>query len=630
MSTPTSSPQETPAGKSAVRWFGRFQLVRLLGRGQRTMAWSVLAAGNDQPLMLVLPRAQPAQAQSMEHWKAGARQLEKLKHPNLAPLLEVGVREGWPFMLHDMRGRSTLADTLTSHGKPGAEVAALTHQALLGLAYAHEAGVAHHDVQPYLMLVDDNGTLSLAGTGAALAMALAEPRLLESDTTYVSLDTDSGLRSLQRSGAERDLLACGLVMHHLLLGQPPLEQADTAAAIKRMPPWGAEAVRLPWGLSQPLSEPLRAIVNRATDRQERQRYRNARTLLRALEGWQLTDSGGDGPLALLLDRLRASGVLPAMSGAASRATRLTMMDSQRTSELAEVVLEDLALSFEVLRMVNAAQARSSQAAATSPVLTVRRAIALMGMEGVRRAASACRKWPGPLEEEAAAALQQQITRSRRAARLAVTLRPAGYDSEVVFINTVLQDLGRLVVRYHFPEEALQIQRLMQPDPGHGGQPEEPGMSEESASFAVLGADTGAIGLAVARHWGLADNVLLMMRRLPLATPVHKPTSDEEVLRTLASCAHETVDALALPAARVGAALNRVAQRYALALDITAADLQAALRDKPVSRAGPADDAETRSAPSGATAPSVLPGLAPTAAAQGGLRGNAQRANQRPA
>ena len=582
MSTHSSlpAPLAEPASKGAVRWFGRLQLVRLLGRSERTMAWSVLGAGSDQPLMLVLPRVQPPSLHALEQWQLCARLVQRLNHPQLAPLLEVGAREGWPFMLHELRNRSTVADRLASRGMPGTEAVVLMQQALRGLAYAHEAGVAHHDPQTYLMLVDDNGLLTLAGAGSALAMAWAEPSQVPAATALAPPNSDSGMRNLQRAAAERDVLACGVVLHTLLVGQLPLDAKDTAQVIRRMPPFGAEVVRLPWSLAQPLSEPLRGIVNRATDRQERQRYRNARTLLSALEGWQLVDSQDGGPLALLVDRLRAGGVLPALPGASERAARLTMMDRQRTSELAEVVLEDLALSFELLRQVNSAQVKG-EATSSGPVLTVRRAIAMLGLEGVRRAATSIRKWPGPLDDAGARALQQQMARSRRAARLALALRPAGYDTEVVFLVTVLQDLGRLVVRYHFPEEAEQIERLMQTAAAQrAGEAEQPGMTEEGASFAVLGADTEAIGLAVGRYWGLDDNVLVMTRRLPLGTSVHKTTSDEEMLRTLASCAHEAVDALALPPMRVNAALGRVMQRYGTVLDISAADLQAALRDSP--------------------------------------------------
>jgi non-specific serine/threonine protein kinase len=325
----------------------------------------------------------------------------------------------------------------------------------------------------------------------------------------------------------------------------------------------------------PVPEVLRAISNRATDRQARQRYRSARGMARALEGWLQTESaaGGD-PLALLLDRLHSVGTLPSSPGSAERAARLALMDRERTNELAEVVLQDLALAFELLRWVNSAQVRSKQAAGSGPVLTIRRAIAMLGLDGVRRAALGLRAWPGPLSEAAAQALQKLFEDCKRAGRVAQALRPAGYDAEVVHLVTLLQNLGRLVVAYHFPDELQQIHRLMQPAPPlSAGEPEQPGMDEAGACHAVLGTDIEGIGAAVARHWGLDDAVLHLIRRMPLATQPRTVDNDDDMLRAVASCANEAIDAMALPAARSHQALRRVAQRYARALRINFDDLQ---------------------------------------------------------
>ena len=213
-----------------------------------------------------------------------------------------------------------------------------------------------------------------------------------------------------------------------------------------------------------------------------------------------------------------------------------------------------------------------------PVLTVRRAIAMLGLEGVRRAALALRPWPGPLNEQGAATLDQLITRIKRAGRVALALRPAGYDGEVVYLVTLLQSLGRLVVQYHFADEAAQIRRLMQPAPSpRAGEPDEPGMTEEGAAFAVLGADIESIGAAVARHWGLDDSVLHMIRRLPVAVPVRHGDSDDDLIRLSGSAANEAVDCMALPAPAVPAALQRVVNRYGRVLGFTLKDLQAALQ-----------------------------------------------------
>ena len=147
--------------------------------------------------------------------------------------------------------------------------------------------------------------------------------------------------------------------------------------------------------------------------------------------------------------------------------------------------------------------------------------------------------------------------------------------------------GLLLLWTHHPagaDEAQQIRRLTQPaPPAREGDPEDPGMSEESAACAVLGTDIEAIGAAVARHWGLDDSVLVMIRRQPLATAVRGADSDDDMLRCAASCANEAVDATALPAPRQAAALQRVVQRYGRLLDFGLRDLQLALQGLP---AGP--------------------------------------------
>ena len=570
LSSAVASSSVQPSG--AVRWFGHLQLLRLLGRSQRTMAWRVADARSGQELMLVLPRVQPATGQALQRWLDSAHQAARLQHPRLAKALEVGVHEGWPFVTYGLQDEATLNERVGSKGLPGTEAAHLITQLLQALAFAHEAGVAHHDLQAHLVLLDDGGQVRLTGLAVAVEMA-------SDDAVAGSEGMDPATLRRHRQAAERDVLCAGVLLHGMLCGQSALDEPDTGRLIQRLPPLGREVVRLPWTTVHTLSEPLRTIVNRSTDRQERQRYRSARTLLRALEGWLQTDAeSGGGPMALLADRLRINGALPSSPGASARAARLALMEGQRTIELAQVVLQDLALSFELLRLVNSAQVRGAQLTGSGPVLTVRRAIAMLGMDGVRRAALALRDWPGPLADAGAQTLHELMARCQRAGRVAMALQPAGYDTEVVYLLTVLQSLGRLVVQYHFPEEAVQIRRLMLAAPSpREGEPEDPGMSEEAAAFAVLGADIDAVGAAVARHWGLDESVLAMARRLPLAVPVRTPESDDETLRAVASCANEAVDATALPTARINIALQRVIHRYGRILDIGPRELQAAMQ-----------------------------------------------------
>ncbi len=575
---PPVPPAAAAPRSSPTRAFGRFELRQLLGKSQGTMAWLAFDPRLGQEVMLTLPRVQPVDAEALELRLREMKQAARLNHPNLAHVIEIGVQDHWPYVACDRALGITLGEWLAAQPRPAPmDVVALLCQALQGLAFAHDSGVVHGDVQLHTLLVSPQGQ---ARVSALAALDLAAAATAGAAAPERGAMLDAGALRAQRDGAQRDVLACGVLLHQLLAGAPVLDEPDIAVVIARMAPQGRDLVRLPWSTPQPVPEGLRAIANRCSATQERQRYHSARTLLRALEGWREVESKGQGdPIALLIDRLRSVGHLPALPGISRRIARLSFTDTQRTDEIAEQLLQDLALSFELLRTVNSAQVRGTQVAGNGAVLTVRRALALLGVDGVRAAANGLRHWPGPMDEAAAATMARLMNVVRLCGHAAQAVRPPGYDPEVVYLVAALQNLGRLLVQYHFPEESDQIRQLMQPvPPAQPGGAEHPGMSEESAAYAVLGADIESIGAAVARHWGLGDEVQHMIRRLPVNKPVRHPDSDADMLRAAASAANEAVDAMTrLPTPRIAAALAHVAQRYARVLELSPKELQEALQ-----------------------------------------------------
>jgi non-specific serine/threonine protein kinase len=551
-------------------------LNQLIGKSAASSTWLATDPLLKQEVLLFVPKKAQTKAQLRQAWVDHAQSISRLKHPKLAEVLEVGEHDGWTFM-SCMRGKTqTLAERLATGTAPTPVEAAIWMADVIdGLAYVHEAGKAHYDLGLHNILIDGAGRASLAGIGTG------------ADTdTLAFLATHDNDRQQVRAASERDVLMAGLIMHRVLAGHPALDDSDMGSAASRV---GREIVRLPWTTPHTVPETLRAIVNRATDRQQRQRYLNARTLLSAIQSWIKTNAQeGGGPLLLLLDRLNTVGHLPNRPGTERALSNILSQEQLRVDDFVDVIVKNPALVWELLRSVNTASYRSNSA--DDGVTTIGRTVVLLGQAGLRKVASSLRSWPGVLAAQATAAdgdaaqaaqlaLQTELRMTCIAGHAARLLAPFSVHDEEASITAMSQRLGWLLILYHFPEECAQITKLMQagPPPEDSETP-TPGMTREAATAAVLGINLDELTHAVMRHWGMHERLQSASRPLSKSTPVRHPTEQVDILRTVASLANELVDASALQAepAKVASAIYHASSRYVRALDLAPKECQLVL------------------------------------------------------
>lgn len=547
-----------PTGTPVVRRFARFELRQLLGKSAASNTWLAFDPNVSAEVLLCVPRVQPANGEALDHWTQDAVAASRLRHPRLSLVLDVGIHEGWPFVVHERGASVTLAERLHAHAK---QPTVLEHvqwvlDVLDALAYAHEAGVSHRDVALHNVLIDTSGHTQLVALAVGMAANPSGQQAMP-----VS-------RQEQRAAAERDVLMAGLLLHRLLAGHPALDEPDLGQAAPRV---GLEIVRLPWTTPLPVPETLRAIVNRATDRQHRQRYLNARTLLSALQGWVKTNSQESaGPLELFLDRINSVGHLPSRATDVKAIQKLLLNDQLRVDDMVDQLIKDPALSWELLRVVNTARYQSG---IDDTSCSLSRAVVLLGEQGLRKVSGGLRAWPGVLavtastgnkdsSEKAVNALETAMKRACIAALVARWLRPFNISDEEAMVAAMSQHLGRLLILYHFPEESAQIEALMQPAPPSepGGKP-TPGMVLEAATGAVLGISPVELTDAVLKHWGFPDAVVQAAHPLSLQVSPRKPESSDEWLRIIASLSNELCGLIGLPAARQALLMTQLLSRY---------------------------------------------------------------------
>jgi hypothetical protein len=143
-----------------------------------------------------------------------------------------------------------------------------------------------------------------------------------------------------------------------------------------------------------------------------------------------------------------------------------------------------------------------------------------------------------------------------------------------------------------------------------------GMSQDAASYAVMGIDIETLALAVVRQWGLNEDVLHMVRRLPLDRPVRAADSDADLLRATSSCGNEIAEAASrLAPAQLATALGGIAGRYHRLLGVSARDLTDALLDaRDMAASGASPGRESASVRSPTNEPPATPATPATPSA----------------
>ncbi len=557
-----TTPLASSAPAAASRRIGRFALLRQRGRGAQATVWLAHDPRLDREVALKLldPGADAAQ---LEHWLHEARAVSRLGHPNIVPVFEADRAERQPYLVFEYVDGPTLAELRRSRPKwPEREAVQLMLGILDALAAAHAQGIVHRDLKPSNVLLGSDGRPRVMDFGIAAraghAAAGAEGRIVGT-AGYMSPEAARG----EAPQPQMDVFAAGMMLAELLAGMPLMRETDPWRAVDRVQ---REDLRLPGDLR--VDETLRGIVQRALARDPRQRYDGAQSMHAALQGWlepaaAPAPESSNGTLEFLLRRMRHKTDFPALSDAVLRIQRVAGSETANLQALADEILRDVSLTNKLLRLVNSAH---YTAATGGPITTVSRAVSLVGFGGIRNMALSVLLLEHMHDKAHAAHLREEFVRALMAGALAAELTPMQRDAEEAFLGSMFQNLGRLLAEYYFPEEVLQIRKLL---PG----PDAPVAAREAAALRVLGIGLEDLGVGVARAWGLPQVLQQAMRPPAGAVPGRPLPRGAERLRWLGRAANGLTDTL-LQARADGAdqRLLQAAEAYVPMLGMTAQDI----------------------------------------------------------
>ncbi len=292
---------------------GPYLLLTRIGVGG--MAEIFLARRNDEIVALkrILPHL-AAQDDFVDMFVDEARLAARLRHPNIARVLEVGLEEGiWYIAMEYVPGEDLLAIIRRAREKhvltPVAIGAAIIADAASALHHAHESrdeeghplGLVHRDVTPSNLLVSHEGVVKLVDFGIAKAerrISVTAAGALKGKYAYMAPEHALG-QSVDRRA---DVFSLGVVAWELFT-QKRLFHRDNELAVLRAVT--EERVPVPSERRPDLPAELDEIIMRALDRNPETRYPTARHLEVAMRSFA-TAHLGDEPqhaIADFMDRL---------------------------------------------------------------------------------------------------------------------------------------------------------------------------------------------------------------------------------------------------------------------------------------------------------------------------------------
>lgn len=551
---------------------GRFELRSILGRGAQSVVWLGFDPRLEREVAIKLMKVdEGSDASAVAHWLAEARSVSRLKHPNIVPVFEADLHEQQPYLVFEYVAGQTLSDRLAKQGAmlPAEAVATMT-EVLDALSVAHAAGVIHRDLKPSNVLIDKAGRARVMDFGIAARVSDANgstaPAPDGGTPGYMSPEAAQGIAPTP----SMDIFSAGIVLTEMLSGKPLIDEVDPYRAIYRVV---NEQLTLPSSLSATVDDGLRAILLRALARDPLQRHPSAAVFRDELVKWSAAGStaagfdvkgaGGNSTLDFLLRRMRHKSDFPALSDSVVRIQGMAISEKESISSVTNEILKDVALTNKLLRVVN-----SAHFARGSSIGTVSRAVSLVGFNGIRNMALSLVLLEHMQDKAHANVLKEEFLRSLMAGSIASELCPRANTNEEAFISAMFHNLGRLLAAFYFPDEARTIRGMV-------ASAREP-VSEATASASVLGLSFEALGIGVAKAWGLPEGIRHSMQKPVGDPPAMVFAGSLEHQRWVAIVANEISDVMLHAEPReLEGQLAALTKRYAKTLGLSSAAIQTA-------------------------------------------------------
>jgi tetratricopeptide (TPR) repeat protein/tRNA A-37 threonylcarbamoyl transferase component Bud32 len=272
--------------------FGRFLIGERLGRGGHNFVYRAHDPFLNRDVALKIPRPDSlASAELRRRFVDEAQVLARLRHPNLAAILEAGTVGPVCYLAMSYCPGPSLAEWILRHEEPVPfDLAArLVRDLAVTVDYVHSRGILHRDIKPSNVLLEPVETgPGKYGGGFAFTPKLTDfglARLTECPQEHTAtgavLGTPAYMAPEQAEGRQcdigvaTDVYALGATLYELVTGRPPF-RGDSELQTLRLVTEGR--LLPPRRLRANTPPELDAICSKCLETEPNRRYHSARDL----------------------------------------------------------------------------------------------------------------------------------------------------------------------------------------------------------------------------------------------------------------------------------------------------------------------------------------------------------------
>jgi predicted Ser/Thr protein kinase len=282
----TIPPRKPAAAAALPERFGRYRIVRCLGRGAMGDVYLATDTQLDRPVALKIPRfTDESDAELIERFYREARAAATVRHPNLCPVHDAGEIDGVHYLSMTYIEGRPLYDVLAEKGCPSQrDAVAIVLKLAKALDAAHSSGVIHRDLKPANIMIDAHQEPILMDFGLARRTNKEDSRLTQSglvmgSPAYMSPEQVEG--DIEKVGPACDIYSLGIIFYELLTGTVPF-RGSIASVMGQIV---TVAPRKPSAVKPSVDPPLEAISLKMIAKRPEDRFASMREVAATLEAY---------------------------------------------------------------------------------------------------------------------------------------------------------------------------------------------------------------------------------------------------------------------------------------------------------------------------------------------------------